>query len=134
MVSNDPKISVVMSVFNGARFLDQAVNSVRSQTFTDFEFIIVDDGSRDGTPGILRMHAEADSRIRIISQENKGLIESLMSGFAAAKGIYIARMDADDVAKPERFAQQYDFLEANTHIALVGSAIEVIDSSSLTVS
>src|SRR5260370_34687140 len=127
VASNCPPVSVVMSVYNGARFLDQAINSIRAQTYRDFEFIIVDDGSTDETPALLSGHAMADSRIRILSQENRGLIESLNRGFAAATGTYIARMDADDVAKPYRLEKQLDFLTANPGIALGGVAIEIID-------
>ncbi len=125
-------VSVVMSVYNGARFLDQAIKSIREQTYRNFEFTIVDDGSKDETSQILSRHAAEDSRIRILSQENRGLIESLSRGFAAATGEYIARMDADDVAKPERFARQLDFLAANAGIALVGGAVEIIDAESRT--
>lgn len=117
-----------MAVYNGARFLDHAINSIRGQTYGDFEFIIVDDGSTDATSTILSGHAGADPRIRILSQENRGLIESLNRGFAAATGKYIARMDADDLAKPYRLERQLDFLTENPGIALVGGAIEVIDT------
>jgi hypothetical protein len=116
-----------MSVYNGARFLDQAINSIRGQSYGDFEFIIVDDGSTDATPAILSGHAAADPRIRILPQENRGLIESLNRGFAAATGTYIARMDADDLAKPYRLEKELDFLAENPGIALVGGAVEVID-------
>lgn len=126
--SSNPPISVVMSVYNGARFLDQAIDSIRGQTYGDFEFIIVDDGSTGATPEILARHAAEDSRIRILPQENRGLIESLNRGFAAATGTYIARMDADDVAKPYRLERELGFLAENPGIALVGGAIEVIDA------
>lgn len=121
-------ISVVMSVFNGARFLDEAVGSIRRQSYPDFEFIIIDDGSTDATPDVLSQHAAADTRLRVIRQENRGLIESLNRGFAEAAGTYIARMDADDVAKPHRFEMQLDYLSAKPGIALVGGAFEIIDS------
>jgi hypothetical protein len=117
-----------MSVYNGERFLDQAINSIRIQSYSEFEFVIVDDGSTDATPTILSAHATADSRIRILRQENRGLIESLNRGFAAATGTYIARMDADDLAKPYRLEKQLDFLNKNPSIGLVGGAVEIIDA------
>ena len=129
-VPKDPLVSVVMSVYNGARFLESAINSIRNQTYGNFEFIIVDDGSKDMTPEILSRHASVDSRICVLSQENRGLIESLHRGFAAATGAYIARMDADDLAKPERLEMQVDFLASNPSVALVGGAIEIIDAES----
>jgi hypothetical protein len=117
-----------MSVFNGARFLDEAVTSIRRQSYRDFEFIIIDDGSTDATTEILSRHAVDDVRLRVVRQENRGLIESLNRGFAEASGTYIARMDADDVAKPYRLKMQLDCLSANPGITLVGGAIEIVDS------
>src|ERR1700752_2024227 len=102
-----------MSVYNGARFLDEAINSIRYQSYRNFEFIIVDDGSTDATPAILSEHASSDARIRVLQQQNRGLIESLNRGFAAATGTYIARMDADDLAKPDRLEKELDFLADN---------------------
>jgi len=120
-----------MAVYNGARFLDQAINSIRDQSYRNFEFVIVDDGSKDATPEILSRHAAKDTRIQIlIREENRGYIDALNCGFAAASGRYVARMDQDDVAKPFRLEMQLDFLEANPHITLVGGAVEVIDAES----
>lgn len=116
-----------MAVYNGARFLNQAISSIRDQSYKNFEFIIVDDGSTDATPAILSGHAAEDTRIRILPQDNRGLVESLNRGFAAATGMYIARMDADDLAKPYRLEKELDFLAENPGIALVGGAVELID-------
>jgi glycosyltransferase involved in cell wall biosynthesis len=91
-----PPISVVMPVNNGEAFLDEAVGSIRAQTFQDFELIIVDDGSRDATPEILRRHAVTDRRIRIVTQPQAGVVAALNNGIAASAGPYLARMDADD--------------------------------------
>ncbi|MFT4027929.1 MAG: glycosyltransferase [Novosphingobium sp.] len=124
-----PTLSVAMSVYNGARFLDQAIESVRAQTFTDFELLILDDGSRDATPQILNRHAAADSRIVPIIRENRGLIASLNELFAVARAPLVARMDADDICWPERFARQIAFLEANPDYGVVGSAAADIDES-----
>ncbi|HKF50792.1 MAG TPA: glycosyltransferase [Candidatus Acidoferrales bacterium] len=120
------RISVVMSVYNGQEYLPEAVDSILTQTFRDFEFIIIDDGSVDKTAEILTRYAERDSRIRIISHENKGRAASLNIGIEAAKSEYIARMDADDVALPERLQQQFDFLETQPQVGIVGGAVELI--------
>ncbi len=123
-----PVLSVVMCVYNGARFLAQAINSIRAQTFRSFEFVIVDDGSTDDTPRILAEHAASDGRIRVLPQENQGLIAALNRGIACAQAELIARMDADDVAKPYRFEMQLDFLSGRPWIALLGGAVEIIDA------
>src|SRR5437660_557025 len=125
--SSCPPVTVLMSVYNGARFLNEAIESIRNQTFSEFEFLIIDDGSNDATPEILARHT-ADRRIRILRQENCGLIESLNRGFQEARGECIARMDADDIARPNRLAVQMEFLKSNPAIALVGGAIDVIDA------
>jgi hypothetical protein len=127
-VADKPLVSVVMSVFNGERFLRGAVESILNQTFRDFEFIIIDDGSTDATPYLLDRYAASDSRMRVFHQENRGLIQSLNRGCGLAQGKYIVRMDADDVAMPDRIVRQIDFLEKNPEVALLGGAIEGIDS------
>lgn len=124
-----PAISVVMSVFNGDAFLSQAVESILSQTFRDFEFIIIDDGSTDKSAEILSDYATRDTRIRIISHENKGRATSLNIGIAHAKADYIARMDADDISLPTRFGQQIAFLERHPEVGLLGGAVEIIEKS-----
>ncbi|MCK9540878.1 MAG: glycosyltransferase [Novosphingobium sp.] len=124
-----PAISVAMSVYNGERFLDEAIGSVLAQTFTDFEFLILDDGSTDRTAQIIRDHAAADSRIVPIIRENRGLIVSLNQLFNAARAPIVARMDADDICKPERFARQFAFLESHPDYGVVGSAAEDIDEN-----
>ena len=99
-----PVISVVMSVHNGEKYLREAVESILNQTFRDFEFIIIDDGSTDGSKTILEEYAAKDSRIRlVVPWENRGLTKSLNDGLALARGEFIARMDADDIALPQRF-------------------------------
>ena len=128
LFSSRPPVTVLMAVYNGARFLNEAIESIRNQTFTDFEFLIIDDGSSDATPEILARHA-ADRRIRILRQENQGLTESLNRGIREARSEFIARMDADDVARPDRLAIQMKFLKSNPAIALVGGAVEAIDAA-----
>ncbi|MBU5614581.1 glycosyltransferase family 2 protein [Geomonas azotofigens] len=121
-----PLISVVMSVYNGERYVGEAVDSVLSQSRTDFELIVVDDGSTDGTAAILASYT--DPRLRVIRHDNQGLTRSLNLAVAQARGKYVARQDADDRSLPERLAIQTDFLDAHPEIALVGSAVKVISS------
>ncbi len=122
----NPKVTVLMSVYNGECYLNEAIDSILTQTFTNFEFLIIDDASTDGTPQILRNCA--DSRIRIITnEENLGLTKSLNKGLALARGVYIARMDADDISLPERLEQQVVFLDSHPCAALVGTSCQIID-------
>ncbi|MEL7198566.1 MAG: glycosyltransferase [Pseudomonadota bacterium] len=107
------KISVVMAVYNGEEFVGSSIDSVLAQTFTDFEFIIVNDGSTDATLSILEDYAERDPRIRIIDQENTGVTLAAIKGCAAARGEYIARLDADDCCMPARFEKQVKLLDNN---------------------
>jgi glycosyltransferase involved in cell wall biosynthesis len=126
---NAPTISVAMSVYNGERFLAQAIESILSQSFTDFEFLILDDGSKDGTREIIEGFAARDPRIRPILRENRGLIASLNQLIGEARAELIARMDADDISKPERFARQITFLAENPECGVVGSWTEDIDEA-----
>ncbi len=122
------EISVLMCVYNGDVFLVEAIESILAQSFSAFEFVIVDDASSDQTARILKRYADLDSRIRIITNEkNLGLTESLNIGLAACRGKYIARMDADDVAIPERFMSQYWFMEEHPTLAVLGSFVQIID-------
>jgi glycosyltransferase involved in cell wall biosynthesis len=122
-----PKVSVVMAVYNGARYVSQAIDSILSQTLEDFEFIIVDDGSTDGTSSILR--SCGDRRIFILENENNvGLAESLNRGIAGARGQYVARQDADDISGPERLLRQAGYLDLHPTIGVVATATRWIDS------
>ncbi|HTT17815.1 MAG TPA: glycosyltransferase [Candidatus Sulfotelmatobacter sp.] len=123
------KLSVVMSVFNGERFLREAVESVLAQSFGDFEFIIINDGSSDDSAAILELYQSMDSRVIVHHQENRGLIDSLNRGCSLAQGTYIARMDADDISLRGRFASQLEFMDANPQVAVVGGAVEFIDET-----
>lgn len=122
-----------MSVYNGEKYLQEAINSILNQTFADFEFIIIDDASTDKTHEILENFKEKDSRILIINKEknigSKGFIENLNIGLKNAKGKLIARMDADDISNPERFQKQLDFLNKNENIFMVGSSLQLIDEN-----
>ena len=123
-----PKVSVVMSVNNGERFLRESVESILHQTFTDFEFIIVDDGSTDGTWDILTEYAGQDQRIALVkNQENIGLTKSLNKGLALAKGGFIARQDADDISSMERLAYQVRFLDEFPDVGVLGTWVAYIN-------
>lgn len=122
-----PAISVAMSVYNGERFLAAAIESILGQTFGDFEFLILDDGSRDGTAALIHDYAARDARIRPIIRENRGLIVSLNQLLGEARAPIIARMDADDISRPQRFEKQHAFLSANPDYGVVGSWTEDID-------
>ncbi len=124
----DLLISVVMSVFNGERYLGEAMESILNQSFRDFELIVIDDGSTDDSAKILRTFAAQDSRVQVHSQANCGLVEALNRGFGLARGRYIARMDADDISVKDRLLWQASFLERNPDVGVVGGAIQRIDS------
>lgn len=127
-----PKVSVVMSVYNGKRYLREAVESILNQTFTDFEFLIVDDGSTDSTWVILTEYADGDQRVRLFkNEENIGLTKSLNKGLKLAKGEYIARHDADDVSLPNRFKLQTRFLDEHLEVGAIGSFAEVINEQGI---
>ena len=121
-----PEVSVVMSVYNGEEYLREAVESVLGQTFGDFEFLIIDDGSKDGTAEILAEYGRRDGRVRVVAQENRGRVASLNRGMEMARGELIARMDADDVAMPERLEKQVSFLRMHTEVGLLGTWVENI--------
>ena len=116
-------VSVVMSVFNGERYLNASVDSILGQTFRDFEFIIINDGSPDNTAEILGSYS--DPRIIIVNNEvHVGLTKSLNKGLKLAKGKYIARMDADDISLPRRFEKQVAFMDATPEVGVCGTWLE----------
>lgn len=114
------KLTVLLPVYNAELYLREAIDSILSQTFEDFELLVFNDASTDGTAGVLASYS--DPRLNIItSQTNKGYIEHLNQGLKLAKGQYVARMDADDISLPTRFAQQISFLEQNPAYGLCGT-------------
>lgn len=119
-----PKLSVVMSVYNAEHYLSAAMESVLTQSYTDFEFVIIDDGSTDKSPEILQEYAAKDDRIRIITQKNTGLTVALCTGCDIARGEYIARMDADDYSLPSRFEKQVALLDANPDLVAATGDVE----------
>lgn len=118
-------ISVILPVYNGEEYLDEAIQSILNQTYTNFEFIIINDGSTDKSLEIIKKYKEKDQRIVVISRENKGLIATLNEGIQKAKGKYIARMDQDDISLAKRFEEQIKFLEKNHEIGACGTWVEV---------
>ena len=126
---SNPKVTVLMSVYNRSEYLREAIDSILSQTLMSFEFIIIDDGSTDGTWDILTEYADQDQRISLVqNRENLGLSKSLNKGLVLAKGDYIARQDADDVSLPERLATQIGCLEQQPSVGLLGTAYYSINS------
>jgi len=125
--SDAPLITALMSVYNGERYLRASIDSILRQTFSDFEFLIVDDGSTDGSAEIIRSYQ--DSRIRIVTNDrNLGLTKSLNRGLALARGEYIARQDADDISLPHRFEKQRQYLQRNTEVLVLGTQATHIDA------
>jgi hypothetical protein len=123
-----PAISVAMSVYNGENFLAAAIESVLAQDFADFEFLIIDDGSTDASPKIIGEFASKDPRIRATLRENRGLVASLNEMIDHARAPFIARMDADDICRPDRFSKQMRFLSEHPDYGVVGTWTEDIDA------
>ena len=115
-----------MPVFNAARFLGEAIESIRAQSFENFELIAIDDGSRDQSAEILDEYASADKRLRVFRCGHQGLPRTLNFGISLARAKYIARMDADDIALPARFERQLEFLEAHPQVAVLGTQLQQI--------
>lgn len=125
-----PLISAILPVYNGEDHLKECIDSVLNQTFTNFEFIIVDDASTDSTPQILAKYSNKDERIKIITNPvNQKQTISANTACKNAGGRYLARMDADDVALPTRFEKQCEFLGANQEIGMVGSWTDTISET-----
>src|SRR5215218_8009066 len=120
-----PQVSVILPVYNGEAYLQEAVDSILAQTFTDFELLIINDGSTDDSERIIDSYK--DSRVKHLKNEqNRGLIFSLNRGVEAAKGAYIARMDADDVALPERLEKQMQYLKQNKEVGILSCTVSFI--------
>ena len=127
-----PRVSVVMPVFNGAEYLEVALESVLGQTLNDLELIVVDDGSTDASPEILERVATSDARVRVVhNRGNSGIVVALNNGWRLARSPYVARMDADDVALPDRLERQVGFLDAHPEVAAVGGAVTIVDARGL---
>jgi glycosyltransferase involved in cell wall biosynthesis len=125
---SDPVVSVIMPTYNAEKYLHEAVDSILSQTFSDFEFIVIDDGSTDTSGIMLSEYARKDARIRVYRQpSNQGIVAALNRGLALAQGKYIARMDADDISLPDRLKKQVAFMDTHPDIGVVGTCAEIIN-------
>lgn len=127
-MNQDPTVTVQMPVFNGARHLRDSVNSILAQSYINFEFLIVDDGSTDNSLEILKAFEASDKRIKLISRKNRGLGATQRELSVLAQGTYIAQLDQDDVAHPDRLAIQVAYLVDHPDVVCVGSAYQIIDS------
>lgn len=129
MIHKEPLISVLMPVYNGEKYLKQAIDSILNQTFNDFEFIVLNDGSTDRTEKIILSYG--DQRIKYVKNEtNLQIVKTLNKGIDLAIGAYIARMDADDMCLPNRFEKQIQFMEQHKHVDVCGTWISTISKSS----
>ncbi|MBN1044497.1 MULTISPECIES: glycosyltransferase [unclassified Clostridium] len=124
-------VSVVMPVYNSEIYLNEAIESILNQTYKNFEFIIINDGSTDNSLEKIEHYMKKDSRIKLINRENKGLVYSLNEGINFAKGKYIARMDADDISLPERLEKQLDYMYENRDVSILGTLVDIIGSADI---
>ena len=125
---SEPKVTVLLPVYNRERFVGEAIGSVLGQEFGDFELLLVDDGSTDRTPEILREYARRDARIRILTSEvNEGIPCALNKGLDDARGEYIARLDSDDLMMPGRLAAQVEVLDNDLGVVLVNTSYDIVD-------
>ena len=129
MIRQTPKISVLTCCHNAEDFIEETIESILRQSYKEFEYVLVDDGSRDNTLSILKRYASKDKRIVLIDKKNTGLTDSLNVGFGEAKGEWIARLDADDVAMPERLSNQLNFVQDDYGVVLLGGACIEVDKS-----
>ena len=130
LLSGKPAITVLMAVYNGERWLDESISSVLNQSFRNFEFIVVNDGSTDSSSHILEKYRSKDNRVRVINKNNTGLASSLNKGLIEAKGEWIARLDADDICEKNRLQLQYEFACFHSDAVLIGSGFYQIDENS----
>jgi glycosyltransferase involved in cell wall biosynthesis len=128
-----PKISIVMACFNAEKFIAESIESILNQSFADFELILIDDGSTDGTPGIIKRFRDAYRRILVLEKENTGPADSRNRGVELARGAWIAILDSDDLAQPNRLELQYACAEADAAAVMIGSGFSEIDEGGRTI-
>lgn len=128
-MTNAPLVTVLLPVYNGQQYIISAADSILRQDYHSFELLIINDGSTDDTDTLIKQQLLNDPRVRYVSRENKGLIATLNEGIALAKGDYIARMDADDIAHSTRLSRQVTFLQRHPDVAVVGTAYNIINSN-----
>ncbi len=127
-MADSPRVTVLMPVYNGEKYLREAIDSILAQTFANFEFLIVNDGSTDNSVPLIESYA--DARIHLVhNATNSGLVASLNKGLGLARGEYIARMDCDDISLPTRLEKQLAFMDDHPEIGILGSACQFIDDS-----
>jgi len=126
-----PAITVYMPAYNVGKYIRQAAESILAQTFRDLEFIIIDDGSTDDTLGLAKQLAARDTRIRLITRPNAGVSATANEAIALSRGEFVARLDADDIALPQRLEKQLTFLRTNPACVAVGSSVLMIDEEGL---
>ena len=125
-----PQISVIMPVFNSALFLNKSIESILNQSFKNFEFIIIDDGSTDTSLSIINSYSLLDKRIKLVKNKiNYGICHTLNRGLLMAKGQYVARMDADDWSYPDRLLKQLQFMKSHTEVVICGGDIDVCNKN-----
>ena len=124
-MQHNPGVTVLMPVYNAGAYVAEAIESVLAQTYAEFEFLIINDGSTDDTLSVVKRYN--DTRIKLIDQKNKGLIDTLNEGILISKGEIIARMDGDDVCLPNRLEAQLEFLKQNPGHVMVGAEADVMD-------
>ena len=127
MLNKKPKVSVIMPFYNCEKYLDKAISSILNQTFQDFEFIIINDASSDRSDEIIQKYLTDKKIVYIKNRERKGIVYNLNKGIEIAKADIIARMDGDDISEPQRLEVQYQFLQRNPNIALVGCFAKLIN-------
>ena len=127
----EPRLTIAMPVYNAERYFEEAIESILAQTYKDFRFDIVDDGSTDNSKAIIERYAKQDSRIHLISRPNTGIIGALCDAVDASTCPLIARMDADDIAIPTRLEKQIAFMDANPDLVVSGTARTMIDEYGL---
>lgn len=128
---NAPKASVIMPVYNAGKYLDSAIESVLEQSFKDFELLLLNDGSIDGSLERMEHYARLDTRCKVHTWPNRGLVETLNSGVSLSRGDIIFRMDQDDICRPDRFERQIAYLKINPDCVVVGSRVMLIDPEGL---
>lgn len=127
-----PKVSVLMPAYNSEAFVAEAIESILNQTYTDFEFIIINDGSTDKTAEIIDKYAKNDSRIKFINNhKNQGLIAVLNQGLDLCTGEYVARMDSDDISMPQRFEKQVQYMDEHQEVGILGTWIDFFPTTTM---
>jgi len=127
-----PIVSVILPIFNAEKYLSVCIESVLNQTFQDFELILINDGSTDGSSVIIKKYEQLDKRVKVFNNDhNLGIIDTLNVGLRLAKGKYIARMDSDDICVEDRLKYQVDYLDEHEYIFLIGGSFYLIDENGL---